>query len=175
MDAVLRDQSFSWLTGNIGGIPREMIIAVLLLVGALILERRTTIGRAFKAIGAGELAAVASGLRVGRYKMAAFAISGAFAATAGLLFAVKLSGGSPEMANGFLLPAIVVVLVGGTPLTGGVGGVLNTLIGALIVAVIRTSMLYLEIPATAQQIFFGVVLIAAIAFTIDRSKVRTVK
>lgn len=175
MDAVLRDQSFSWLTGNIGGIPREMIIALVLLVGALILERRTTIGRAFKAIGAGELAAVASGLRVGRYKMAAFAISGAFAATAGLLFAVKLSGGSPEMANGFLLPAIVAVLVGGTPLTGGVGGVLNTLIGALIVAVIRTSMLYLEIPATAQQIFFGVVLIAAIAFTIDRSKVRTVK
>lgn len=175
MDATLREQSFGWIAGSIGGVPKEMIIAVVLLIGALILERRTTIGRAFKAIGAGELAAVASGLRVARYKMAAFALSGAFAATAGLLFAVKLSGGSPEMANGFLLPAIVAVLVGGTPLTGGVGGVLNTLIGALIVAVVRTSMLYLEVPAMAQQIFFGLVLIAAIAFTIDRSKVKIVK
>jgi ribose transport system permease protein len=79
------------------------------------------------------------------------------------------------MANGFLLPAIVAVLVGGTPLTGGVGGVLNTLIGTLIVAVIRASMLYFEIDATQQQMVFGLVLIAAIALTIDRSKLRTVK
>ena len=56
------------------------------------------------------------------------------AAVAGLMFAVKLSGGAPTIANGFLLPAIVAVLVGGTPLTGGVGGVLNTAIGTMIVA-----------------------------------------
>jgi ribose transport system permease protein len=65
--------------------------------------------------------------------------------------------------------------VGGTPLTGGVGGVINTMIGALIVAVIRASMLYLEIEATQQQMFFGLILIAAIAFTIDRAKLRIVK
>jgi ribose transport system permease protein len=69
----------------------------------------------------------------------------------------------------------VAVLVGGTPLTGGVGGVLNTLIGALIVAVIRTSMVYLDVPASAQQIFFGIVLIVAIALTIDRRKIKLVK
>jgi ribose transport system permease protein len=91
------------------------------------------------------------------------------------MFAVKLSGGSPVIANGFLLPAVVAVLVGGTPLTGGVGGVLNTFIGTLIVAVVRASMLYLNIPATSQQIVFGLVLIVAIALTIDRSKVRVVK
>ncbi|MFD2442217.1 hypothetical protein ACFSS8_22810 [Paracoccus kondratievae] len=60
-------------------------------------------------------------------------------------------------------------------MTGGVGGVLNTLIGTLIVAVIRASMLYLGIEATQQQMLFGLVLIAAIALTIDRSKLRTVK
>ena len=79
------------------------------------------------------------------------------------------------IAEGLLLPAITAVLVGGAPLTGGVGGVVNTLIGALIVAVVRTSMLYLEIPAQAQQIFFGIVLILAITATIDRTKVRIVK
>ncbi|MEK1868858.1 MAG: ABC transporter permease, partial [Ensifer adhaerens] len=65
--------------------------------------------------------------------------------------------------------------VGGTPLTGGVGGVMNTVVGTLIVAVIRSSMLYFEIDATRQQIVFGVVLIIAIALTIDRAKLRTVK
>jgi len=56
-----------------------------------------------------------------------------------------------------------------------VGGVLSTLIGTLIVAVIRTSMTYLNVEAQAQQIFFGVLMIAAIAMTIDRAKISTVK
>lgn len=175
MDAELRDRAFGWMIGQTGGIPNELIIALVLLLLAWFVQSRTTVGRALKAIGAGELAAVASGLKVDQYKILAFAISGMFAAIAGLLFSVKLAGGSPTLAEGFLLPAIVAVLVGGTPLTGGVGGVVNTLIGAMIVAVVRTSMLYLEVPATSQQIFFGVVLIAAIALTIDRRKMRIVK
>ena len=133
------------------------------------------VGRVFKPIGAGEPGAIASGIHVERFKVAAFAISGALAAMSGLMLAARLSGGSPTSADQFLLPAIVAVLVGGTPLTGGVGGVVNTMIGALIVAVIRASMVYLDIPAQGQQFFFGCVLIAAIALTIDRRKVRTVK
>ena len=92
-----------------------------------------------------------------------------------LVQGARLSGASPTMADQFLLPAIVAVLLGGTPLTGGVGGVLSTLIGTLIVAVIRTSMTYLNVEAQAQQIFFGVLMIAAIAMTIDRAKISTVK
>jgi ribose transport system permease protein len=175
MDAGLRDQVFGWVTGSSAGIPHEIFIAGALLLVLLFVERRTVLGRALKAIGAGEPAALASGLRVERYKIAVYTISGLIAAFAGLMFSVKLAGGAPNIAEGFLLPAIVAVLIGGTPLTGGVGGVLNTLIGALIVAVIRTAMVYLEVPATAQQIVFGIVLIVAIALTIDRSKLAMVK
>ncbi len=175
MDATQRNETFGWMIGRTWGVPNELLIAAVLVAICLFIERRTTLGRALKAVGAGELAAAASGLNVARYKILAFAISGGLAAIAGLLFAVKLSGGAPTIANGFLLPAIVAVLVGGTPLTGGVGGVLNTVVGTLIVAVIRASMLYFEIDATRQQIVFGVVLIAAIALTIDRAKLRTVK
>ena len=175
MDAAQRDALFGWMIGRTAGIPHELLIAAVLLLLCWFIERRTVLGRNLKAIGAGELAAVASGVPVARYKIAAFALSGALAAFAGLLFAVKLSGGAPSVANGFLLPAIVAVLVGGTPLTGGVGGVVNTMIGALIVAVIRASMLYLEIDATRQQMVFGLILIAAIALTIDRAKLRIVK
>ena len=174
MDAALRDESFGWMFGNTAGVPHELAIAVLLLIVSWILQTRTTFGRSLKAVGAGELAAVASGVNVDRVKITAFAISGAFAAIAGLMFSVKLSGGDANLANGFLLLAIVAVLVGGTPLTGGVGGVLNTAIGTLIVMVIRAAMVYLEIDATQQQMVFGIVLIAAIALTIDRSKLRGV-
>lgn len=175
MNAEQREAIFGWMIGTTAGIPHEIFVAGTLLLLALFIERRTVAGRVFKAIGAGELAVIASGIRVERYKVLAFVLSGTLAAAAGLLLAARLSGGTPTAANQFLLPAIVAVLVGGTPLTGGVGGVLNTLIGALIVAVIRTSMVYLEIPAAGQQIFFGLVLIAAIALTIDRGKVKTVK
>ena len=175
MDATLRDNSFGWMVGKSFGIPHELFIGGALVLIAIFVQNRTTFGRALKAVGAGEPAAVASGLNVRRIKILAFAISGALAAIAGLLFSVKLSGGSPTIANGFLLPAIVAVLVGGTPLTGGVGGVVNTLIGTLIVAVIRSSMLYFEVDATRQQMVFGIVLIIAIALTIDRSKLRIVK
>ncbi len=175
MDAAERDALFGWMISHTGGIPHELFIAAVLLLICWFIERRTVVGRNLKAIGAGELAAVASGISVAKYKTAAFALSGALAAFAGLLFAVKLSGGAPSVANGFLLPAIVAVLVGGTPLTGGVGGVINTMIGTLIVAVIRASMLYLEINATQQQMFFGLILIAAIALTIDRAKLKIVK
>ncbi|MES2260718.1 MAG: ABC transporter permease [Pseudomonadota bacterium] len=175
MDGELRQHSLGWIYGVSWAVPNEIFIAAGLLLVFLFLERRTTFGRALKAIGAGELAALASGLRVDRYKIAAYAMSGGLAAAAGVIFAARLAGGGPNVAEGFLLPAIVAVLVGGTPLTGGVGGVLNTLVGTMIVAVIRTGMVYLEVPAQAQQFFFGLMLIVAIGLTMDRSKLSTVK
>ncbi|GAA3599803.1 ABC transporter permease [Gibbsiella greigii] len=173
--ADIRNETVGWMTGTLFSLPNEIVIATVLLLGALFVERRTTLGRQMKAIGAGEAAAWASGVKVMKVKMITFAIAGAFSAFAGILLAARLSGASPTMADQFLLPAIVAVLLGGTPLTGGVGGVLNTLIGTLIVAVIRTSMTYLNVEAQAQQIFFGALMIVAIAFTIDRSKMITVK
>lgn len=175
MDAALRESVFGWLISSTGPIPNEVILAGFLFLIALFVERKVVFGRVLKAIGLGEPAAHASGLKVNTYKIWTFALSGGLAAMAGLVFAVKLSGGSPTIADGLLLPAIVAVLVGGTPLTGGVGGVLNTLIGTLIVAVVRTSMVYLDVPAQAQQILFGIVLIIAIALTIDRHLTGPVK
>lgn len=175
MDAAARETSFGWMFDKTAGVPHELLIAGILFAFAWFLQTRTTFGRSIKAVGAGELAAVTSGLKVDNIKIIAFALSGSFAAIAGLMFSVKLSGGDANLANGFLILAIVAVLVGGTPLTGGVGGVVNTLVGTLIVVVIRSAMVYLEVDATMQQMIFGIVLIAAIAMTIDRSKLRIVK
>jgi ribose transport system permease protein len=104
-----------------------------------------------------------------------FAISAGLAALSGIIMAGRLSSGSPTLANEFLLPAIAAVLVGGTALTGGVGGVWRTLIGALLVSVVRIGMTFVGVSVFAQQIVFGVILIIAVAFTIDRSKLPIVK
>lgn len=175
MNSESRDALFGWMLSSTGIVPNTIFVGGFVFAVALVIERRSRLGRQLKAVGSAELAASASGLLVPRVKVLAFALSGGLAALAGVIFSIKLSGGAPSIANGFLLPAIVAVLVGGTPLTGGVGGVVNTLVGTMIVAVIRSSMLYLEVAATHQQMVFGVVLIIAIVFTIDRTKLTVVK
>lgn len=175
MNSESRDALFGWMLSSTGIVPNTIFVGGFVFAVALVIERRSRLGRQLKAVGSAELAASASGLLVPRVKVLAFALSGGLAALAGVIFSIKLSGGAPSIANGFLLPAIVAVLVGGTPLTGGVGGVVNTLVGTMIVAVIRSSMLYLEVAATHQQMVFGVVLIIAIVFTIDRTKLTIVK
>ena len=175
MDAEIRDALFGWMLGSTAIVPNTLFVGAVVFAVVFVIERKTVLGRRLKAVGSAELAAVASGMKVSKVKIIAFALSGGLAALAGVIFSIKLSGGAPSIANGFLLPAIVALLIGGTPLTGGVGGVVNTLVGTMIVAVIRSSMLYLEVDATHQQMVFGLVLIAAIVFTIDRSKLSIVK
>ena len=132
-------------------------------------------GRYSAAIGAGEAAAYASGVKVDRQKIIAFTLSAGFAGLAGVILAGRLASGSPTLANELLLPAIAAVVVGGTAITGGVGSIWRTLIGALIISVVRIGMTFVGVDIFAQQIVFGVVLVLAVAATIDRSKIPIVK
>jgi ribose transport system permease protein len=141
----------------------------------LFLQNRTPFGRLCRAIGSGERAVIASGIKVERIKIAAFCLSGAMAALAGVVMAARLGSGSPTLANEFLLPAVAAIVAGGTALTGGVGSVWQTFIGALIIGVVRIGMTFIGVSVFAQQIVFGVVLIAAVAATIDRTRIGTVK
>jgi ribose transport system permease protein len=165
----------AWVSGTTLGLPHEVLIGASVLAFAYLLESRTRFGRYSAAIGAGEAAAYASGVRVGRQKVLALTLSGGLAAFAGVILAGRLSSGSPTLANELLLPAIAAVVVGGTAITGGVGSVWRTAIGALIISVVRIGMTFVGVDIFAQQIVFGVVLILAVAITIDRSKIPIVK
>jgi ribose transport system permease protein len=164
-----------WVTGTRFGVPHEVIIGAILLLLADLVQRRTAFGRYSAAIGAGEAAAYASGVQVDRQKVIALVLSAGFAAFAGVMLAGRLASGSPTLANELLLPAIAAVVVGGTAITGGVGSVWRTLVGALIISVIRTGMTFIGVNIFAQQIVFGAVLVAAVVVTIDRSKIPIVK
>jgi ribose transport system permease protein len=165
----------AWITGTTAGIPHEVLIGLVVLLLAHLVQSRTRFGRYSAAIGAGEAAAYASGVKVDRQKLIAFILSAALAAFAGVILAGRLASGSPTLANELLLPAIAAVVVGGTAITGGVGNVWRTLIGALIISVIRIGMTFVGVNIFAQQIVFGAVLTLAVAITIDRSKIPVVK
>jgi ribose transport system permease protein len=165
----------TWITGSSLGIPHEVFIGLAVLLLGHIVQGRTRFGRYSAAIGAGEAAAFASGVKVDRQKIVAFTISSAFAGLAGVILAGRLASGSPTLANELLLPAIAAVVVGGTAITGGVGSIGRTMIGALIISVVRIGMTFVGVDIFAQQIVFGVMLVLAVAVTIDRSKIPIVK
>jgi ribose transport system permease protein len=165
----------AWITGQVFGLPNVIFVGLLVLAIAHVLQAHTRFGRYSAAIGAGEPAAYASGVKVGRQKIFAFVLSAAFAALAGVVLAGRLASGSPTLAAELLLPSIAAVVVGGTAITGGVGSVWRTLVGALIISVVRIGMTFLGVNIFAQNIVFGAVLIAAVAVTIDRTKIPIVK
>lgn len=164
-----------WVSGYSLGVPHEVYVGLLVLALAHVVQSRTRFGRYSAAIGAGEAAAYASGVKVDRTKILALTLSGALAAFAGVILAGRLSSGSPTLANELLLPAIAAVVVGGTAITGGIGSIWRTAIGALIISVVRIGMTFIGVDIFAQQIVFGAVLILAVAITIDRSKIPIVK
>ena len=165
----------AWITGQAFGLPNVIFVGLVVLAIAHVLQAHTRFGRYSAAIGAGEPAAYASGVKVGRQKIFAFVLSATFAALAGVVLAGRLASGSPTLAAELLLPSIAAVVVGGTAITGGVGSVWRTLVGALIISVVRIGMTFLGVNIFAQNIVFGVVLIGAVAITIDRSKIPIVK
>lgn len=168
-------QYLTWITGRTFGVPNEILVAAVVFLIASIVQKRTRFGRYSAAIGAGEAAAYASGVKVDRQKIIAFVLCSSCAALAGVVLTGRLASGSPTLASELLLPSIAAVVVGGTAITGGVGSVWRTLVGALIISVVRIGMTFVGVDIFAQQIVFGAMLVFAVAVTIDRSKIPVVK
>lgn len=155
--------SVSVLGDTLGGwLPVPVLVMIAAgLVTALILGR-TYIGRSMYAIGGNEEAARLSGLRVKRQKLVIYALSGLFAAVAGIVLASRLVSAQPQAAQGYELDAIAAVVIGGASLAGGVGKASGTLIGALILAVLRNGLNLLSVSAFWQQVVIGVVIALAV-------------
>ncbi|WP_413251724.1 substrate-binding domain-containing protein [Streptomyces spectabilis] len=165
-------ESVSKVGDTLGGwLPVPVLVMVAMgLITALILAR-TYLGRSMYAIGGNEEAARLSGLRVKRQKIAIYALSGLFAAVAGIVLASRLVSAQPQAAQGYELDAIAAVVIGGASLAGGVGKASGTLIGALILAVLRNGLNLLSVSAFWQQVVIGVVI--ALAVLLDSLRRRT--
>lgn len=165
----------NWARETILYLPMISIIALVVLAISFVLQEYTSFGKAVFAIGAGEKAAKISGVRVNRIKVFVFMICGLFSGIAGSFLAAKYKSGIPFVGDPLLLISITAVVLGGVSISGGSGSVLNTLLGVIIIIIVRNGMNIIGIDAFWQQIVFGCVIIIALCLTIRGKKTLVIK
>lgn len=156
-------------------IPNITIIAIILFLTLLLIQKRTAIGKHIFAIGGDEVLAKQAGINVTKVKIIVFALAGCFYGISAFLIASRLNVSNPRLSQGMLFPAITATVVGGTALSGGIGGALNAFIGALVVTALNNGMVLMHINPYVQGAVNGAVLIAAVAITMDRQKIGIIK
>jgi ribose transport system permease protein len=156
---------------SIGPVPSLAVVA--LLIGALlyILFKHTVLGRQILAVGANARTAEMSGIPVGRITIFVHVLSGMLSAAAALMLTSRLSAAMPGVAgDDWLLPSFLAPVIGGTALAGGMVSVVGTILGAMLVATIRSGLLVLQVGNFWLQLFLGIFLLSAILFERYRTK-----
>jgi ribose transport system permease protein len=172
----IADQTFRFLSlGRVLGIPMAVWIAAAAVGAAWIIQERTRIGRWLYAIGTDEMTARHAGIPIERTRIAIFGIAGLFYGLGGVMAAAQFGQGHALISQGRLFTTITAVVVGGTALSGGVGSVLNSVIGVFIVVVLTNGMVLMGIPPYVQQGVQGLLIIAAVSLALDRSRLDVVK
>ncbi|MDF3216930.1 ABC transporter permease [Mesorhizobium sp. M7A.F.Ca.CA.001.09.2.1] len=165
----------SIFNGSLLGVPTVALWAIGIALAATFVARRTRFGRFIYAIGGGETVAKLCGVPVARYKLYAFLVSGFLSGVAGIFLMLRIGGSDPTMGDPMLLPAIAAVVMGGTPLTGGVGGPHRTILGVLIITILQNGMNLANVNPFLQNVVLGAGVIAAVAVNMDRKRLLSVK
>lgn len=149
-------------TGEVAGIPYIVILMIVVYALSYFVLSRTTFGRQVYAVGDNKEAARLSGVNVKRVTAAVFVISGFMAALGGVVLSSRLFSGQPVAGITFELSAIAAVVIGGTSLFGGKGGILGTLVGAIFIATLINGLVILNVTSFWQQVIMGLVVLAAV-------------
>jgi ribose/xylose/arabinose/galactoside ABC-type transport system permease subunit len=163
------------VNGMTFGIRNIMLIGILIFILFFIMQRYTITGRNIMLLGSNEKMSWLSGIDVFKVRTLAFTLSGLGAGLAGIMLASNLYSGYPTLGSVYILNSIASVVIGGTAMTGGAGGVVNTLVGVLVMSVINNGMNIIGIDVYAQQSFLGILVIVAVAISFDRSKLSVIK
>ena len=172
----IEDERFLDLySGRTVGVPHSALIALALVAAAWVILERTVFGREVRAIGGGERVARLTGIPVDRVKVGMYALLGLLCGMAGLLQGARAMAATAQLGEGLELDVIAAVVVGGTPLTGGVGSVQGTILGALIITILGNGMNMVGVDPYLQNIIKGAVLVGAVFVTIDQVKIAIIK
>ena len=152
------------------GFPTGIIFLLIFFMLAYVILNKTRIGRYTFAIGSNKEAVRLSGVRVDRWEMMVYVISGFFAGLAGIVYAAAYTTIIPGTGNGLELLAIAGVVIGGTSLSGGVGSVVGTMIGVYIMSVLKNGLMSMNLQGQWQTFFTGIVVICAVLLDIYRNK-----
>jgi ribose transport system permease protein len=156
--------SFFWFGGGfIGPVPVPVLIAIAVIAIVHFVLRRTPFGRHVYAVGGSEAVAMMSGIHVPRVKLGIYLVSGGCASIAGFMMSGRVISGQPLLGAGdVLLQSIGAVIIGGTSVFGGQGGVLRTVLGVLVIAFMVNGLNLLAIDTFSQQIIVGAIIIASV-------------
>ncbi len=161
----------TWVLASYQGLPWTAVVIGIVLFGYNFILNKTPLGRNIYAIGGNKEAAELSGIRVERVTFIVFASMSMLAALAGIMFTSRLASATPAAGTGFELDAIASSYIGGVAVSGGVGKVTNTIIGALVIMSLTNGMNLLGVDISFQYIVKGVIFVLAVAFdVISRSK-----
>jgi inositol transport system permease protein len=152
----------------VGGGSAPIVIFLAVAAVSHVLLKNMRLGRYIYAVGGNENAARASGVKVHRVKLAAYTVCGLFAGLGGVVLASRITTGQPNAGIGYELDAIAAVVIGGTSLNGGVGGVAGTVLGALLIGVINNGLDLMNVSSYYQQIVKGLIIVGAV--WMDRSR-----
>ncbi len=155
---------------RLGPIPYSFVVLLAAIAVVAFVLYRTAFGRRLLAVGGDEAAARSTGVPVARVLVTAYVIAGVLAALAGVLLAARATVGSPTAGQGLELSAITVVVLGGTSLLGGRGALVGTLGGVLLLSLVSSSVTLLQLPATLTDLIRGVVILAAAAVFVSRTR-----
>ena len=156
-------ESFAWLgRGAVLGIQVPILVTAVVFAAAFVLLTWFPVGSYLYGIGGNEEAVRLSGIRVERYKLLAYTLSGFTAAISGLVLSSRLMSGQPNAGIGFELDAIAAVVLGGTAITGGRGSIVGTLIGAFTLGVLNNGLNLMGVSPYTQKILKGVIILLAI-------------
>lgn len=148
---------------HVAGVSPIDWIALVVLGLGVVIQRQTTFGRASYAIGGNEAIARLSGLQVDRFKIGAFVLSAGLAGLAGVLASARLGVGSVAAGADSLFPAVSAIVIGGTSLSGGRGGVLQAAVGVLILQVLQSGLVLTGTNPYLQRLVEGAAIVAAVA------------
>jgi ribose transport system permease protein len=149
---------------RIGGIPISLImIAVLILLW--IYFKGTKFGMALYAVGSNEKAAHLNGISIMNTKVLAYGLSGLFAAFAGIYRTAIVASGSPTAGLSFVMPSIAAAVIGGTSISGGVGGIAGSIVGVFIIRSITDLLVFMKVSSYWTSLAQGVLLLFAVAIT----------
>jgi putative multiple sugar transport system permease protein len=155
---------FCYMLASYRGLPNVLVVMGVLIALFVFISTRMTFGRRIYALGGNLKAASLSGIKTERLTFYVFAIMGALAALAGMIYAARLNSATPKAGQGLELDVIAAVFIGGASALGGVGQVAGAVIGAFIMGVMNNGMSIMGINIDLQQMIKGVVLLAAVFF-----------
>lgn len=150
-------------TGYLWGVPMPIIISAVVTIIFIFMQKYTPFGSEIYAVGADEEASMLSGIRTKSVIIRVYILSGILSALAGIVYMARLNASEPVIGEAFPLDAIAAVLIGGTPLSGGEGGVGGTVIGALVITIIINAMNLLGISSLLQTFVLGALIIIMIS------------